>query len=227
MIRTLKVLGLAMLAIGALSAVSAAGAQAETLFHCTVEPCISTGTSEAGTKDKFEASGFSVECHGSFASTSIHTTETTILVDPTYTECESSLGAATVDTTGCYYTFRSHTTPSGHLPVDVTCEGTNTIKVTAPGCTLSFGSQTTNGGAKATNIGSGSTADITLDTTTIATFSKSGSFCFVISGDTGTYTSTSTVQGWGDNAGAGQGCTGLPAQHFSCTEGAQAGISWG
>lgn len=227
MIRTLKLLGLVAVVIGAFSAISASGASAETLFHCEVEPCISTGTTEPGTKEKFAASGFTVECHGEFASTSLHKTETTILVDPRYSNCESSLGAATVDTAGCYYVFTSHTNATGHLSVSVACtNSTESIKVTAPGCTLSFGPQATKGGVKATNLGSGPTRDITLDTTSEATFSKSGSFCFAISGDTGLYSGTSTVTGYTDNASLGQGCTGLPDQSFSCTEGVQAGIWW-
>lgn len=178
-----------------------------------------TGNSEAGTKDRFEAPGLTVDCVGHFAGTAATTSEASIKLHPTYSECESSLGAATVDTSGCDYVVEATTNWTGHLPVKLECSGTNLIKVTMSGCTLSFASQTTAGGVKATNLGSGGTREITADlTVATATFSKSGSLCFAISGDTGSYTAITVFKGYRDEGG--------PTGEDKYTEGAQKGIWW-
>lgn len=195
MTHKLKALGLALVAVFAVSAMVAAGASAAT-FHSEASSTTVSGTNAGEGNHVFTASGFSVECEtASFSGTQSGTESTTLTLHPEYSKCNSSLGSATVDTAGCDYVFNATTNGTGHLPSDISCTGSSVIKVTAPGCTLSFGTQNTTGGVKATNLGSGSTRDDTVDATVTATFSKSGSFCFAISGDTGKYTGNTTVTG--------------------------------
>lgn len=209
MTHKLKAMGLALVAVFALSAMVAASASASA-FHSEASSTIITGSGE-GTHT-FTASGFSVECTtATFKGTSSGTETSSLEMHPEYSGCESSLGAAPVDTAGCNYVFNATTNGTGHLPSNISCTGTSTIKVTAPGCTLSFGTQNTTGGVKATNLGTGSSRDTTVDATVTASFTKSGSFCFVISGNTGTYTGNTTVVGYANNGGA---------------EGAQVGTWW-
>lgn len=219
MTRTLKALGLTLMAVCALGAITAAGASAAT-FNSGAEKTIVTGSSESN--HVFTASGFSVECTtAEFKGTQVGTAVSTLTVHPTYTGCTSSLGNAPVDTTGCDYVFNATTNGTGHLPAAISCTASSVIKVTAPGCTLSFGTQNPTGGVVATNLGSGSTADVTVDATVTATFSKSGFGCFVISGTTGSYSGPTTLKGYVD-----EGTSGNIDEGATYTEGAQTGISW-
>jgi hypothetical protein len=226
MTRNLKALGLALMAVLALGAIAAGSASAAgERFHSEEKTTILTGTSEAS--HVFAASGFSVTCtEAHFRGTTIGdsgtTTSTTLSVHPIYTGCTSSLGAAPVDTNGCNYTFDSETNASKHLPISIFCTPSNVIKVTAPGCTLSFGSQNIVNGASVANLGAGTTRDVTVTATATATFSKSGFGCFVIGGTTGTYTGPTTVKGFKDNGTTGDLHTDSAIYH----EGAQIGITW-
>lgn len=226
MMRDLKALGLALMAVLALGAFAAGSASAAgERFHSESETTILTGTDEAD--HVFSASGFSVTCtDATFRGTSKGeggtTTTKTLSVHPTYTGCTSSLGAAPVDTNGCNYVFGSEPNAGGHLPIQISCTSTNTIKVTAPGCTLSFGNQTVANGATVTNTGAGTTRDVTVTATATATFSKSGFGCFVIGGNTGTYNGPTVVSGFKDNGTSGD----LHTDSATYTEGAQVGITW-
>jgi len=226
MTRNLKALGLALMAVLALGAIAAGSASAAgERFHSEEKTTIVTGTSEAS--HVFAASGFSVTCtEAHFRGTSVGeaggTTNKFLSLHPIYTGCTSSLGAAPVDTNGCNYEFNAETNASGHLPIKIVCTGANTIKVTAPGCTLSFGNQTVVNGASVTNTGAGTTRDTTVKATATATFSKSGFGCFVIGGTTGTYTGPTVVKGFKDNGTTGDLHTDSAIYH----EGAQVGITW-
>ena len=221
MTRKFKILGLALTAVVAATVLSATNASAAgESFHSESEKTILTGTSESN--QAVTASGFSVECTDAvYVGTLVGRSTKTTTLHPAYTGCTSSLGNAPIDTTGCNYVFGSETTGTGHLPASIDCTAGSAIKVTAPGCTLSFGTQTGGGGVVVTNMGSGTTADVTYHTTFSGTFSKSGFGCFVISGTTATYTGPITLKGFLDN-----GTTGNIDEGATYTEGAQVGITW-
>lgn len=227
MIRNFKALGLALVAILAMGAVIASSASAAgERFHSEKETTILTGENEGIHKFGLPNGSFSVECaKAEFKGTSKGeggtTTNKTLTLHPTYSECNSSLGEASVDTSGCNYVFKSETAATGHLPVEIECTTGSTIKVTAPGCTLSFGTQVNGGGLKTENKGSGTTRDSTTISTTTATFTKSGFGCFVISGTEGTYEGATTLKGFLDN-----GVTGNIDEGATYSEGAQVGIWW-
>jgi hypothetical protein len=230
MIRNLKALGLALVALVALSAVVAGSASAAgERFHSEVEPTIITGTST--NTHVFAASGATVECTGAtFSGTSTLKTETTQTVHPTYSGCTFFGEPASVDTTGCNYVFESETV-AGKMPAEIECTAGYAIKVTSPGCTLTFGPQKNTGGLVVTNEGAGTTRDTKTISETGATFSKSGPLCFAISGTTGTYKGTTTVKGFKDNGVTGpidetEGVA--PGKDVTAVynEGAQVGIWW-
>jgi hypothetical protein len=230
MIRNLKALGLALVALVALSALVASSASAAgERFHSEVEPTILTGTNT--NTHVFAAGSAHVECtEATFRGTATLKTEATQTVHPTYNGCTFLGEPATVDTTGCNYVFSSETV-AGVLPVEIECTSGYAIKVTSPGCTLTFGAQKNTGGVTVTNEGSGTTRDSKVVSSTGATFTKSGSLCFLVSGTTGTYTGTTTVKGFKD-----EGVTGpidetegaAPGKDVTTVykEGAQVGVWW-
>lgn len=218
-----KAFGLALVAVVAFNAIAATGASAAE-FHSEANATIITGDDD-NTVYKFStAGGLALECMDTtFTGTMTGTTTTTITLRQTTSGCGFLEEPATIDTTGCTYVVTSHTTPSGHLPTSLSCTGSSTVKITTSACTLSFGNQTGVGGVKITNLGSGSTADMTAHTTITTTFTKSGPLCFLISGNTGTLTGASTLKGFAEGAITGD----LHANNYSVHEGAHVGISWG
>jgi hypothetical protein len=231
MIRNLKVLGLAIMALAALSGLVASGASAAgERFHSEAEPAIITGTS-TNTHVFEPENGANAECtSATFRGTAKLKTEATQTVHPTYSGCTFLGEPATVDTTGCNYIAGSETV-GGRLPTGIECTEGYTIKITTPGCTLTFGGQQFTGGMTVTNEGSGSTRDSKVVLAMSAVFSKSGSLCFLVAGTVATFTGTATVKGFKD-----EGVTGpidetegaAPGKDVTAVykEGAQVGIWW-
>jgi hypothetical protein len=140
MIRNLKALGLALVAILALGALSASAAMAETGFHSDEAHTILKG-SQIGT-DTFTVNAGTVKCgQATYEGTTDEKTETTVTVTPNYSECVAfGFVNTTIDVNGCTYEFSSH-----NNNVVIGC-GANPITVTAFNCWVTVGSQTTNGG---------------------------------------------------------------------------------
>jgi hypothetical protein len=128
---------------------------------------------------------------------------------PTYGGCEASpFGSATVTTTGCNYNLHSAGT------VDIVCSGTNKIKIEAPGCTITVGSQSGLNSVSYANSGSPSTVTVTSNVEGIS-YTSSGSLCSFFgvpsSGSLSDYTGGVNVKGYVDTNG---------------TKGAQTAIKW-
>ena len=220
MIRKFKALGLALVAVFAMSALAATGASAAS-FNSEANTTIVTGDDDNSTHT-FAAGGVAVECtESTFTGTQSGTASATLSVRPIYNGCTFLGEPATVHTTGCTYEFSAVTNATGHLPAKIECTGSNMIKVTTSACSLTFNTTDTDRGVTATNLGSGKTADVTIHATADAEFTKSGPLCFLVVGNKGTYTGTSTLKGYTDTAIHGD----LHGS-FTVTEGAQVGISW-
>jgi hypothetical protein len=214
MIRSLKALGFALVAVFAMGAVAANGASAHE-FTSSSATTFLTGTSESGTLDKFTVSAIfgtlTIECHGSFTGTQSGTVADEVTVTPAYSSCLFNGEAASVDVNGCDYKFDSDTDVNGHAVAKVACPGsgtTQTIAVTNNTCDMYFGTQTTTEGVTYTGLehpaGSGKTA-VTVKATVKATISekKVTSTCFSTA-NTGTYESTAIVTGYSDAAHTNQ-----------------------
>jgi hypothetical protein len=245
MTRKLKGLGVALIALCALGALTAVSASAAgELFRAEKETAIITGTN-VGNHVFSTPGGLKVTCEeGTFRGTSKAdvaggTTTKTMTLHPTYNKCSDNIfGAASpVDTTGCNYVFTSETkaTANGekHIPASIECTEGYKIAVTAAGCTLTFGAQNTLDGVALKNEGAGTTRDI-LATATVAgvTYSKDEKgFCGLISGTVGTYNGVVTLKGFEDKGVSGPidevtgAAPGTDATTIY-TEGAQIGIFW-
>lgn len=137
MIRNVKVLGLAVVAVLAMSAMVASAAQAAS-FVASSYPATFTGSNTKGT-EKFHTEAGNVECDSHFEGTESEASSTAT-AHPKYTECEAFLGlSATVTTTGCNYLF--HLTSTTAATTDVTCSS-GSILVVAGTCKAEIKPQT-------------------------------------------------------------------------------------
>ena len=232
MIRIVKALGPALVAVLAMGALVAANASAAS-FHSEVERTILTGENESGTQDVIKAGSFEVTCNKStYSGTSVgggasgNFVSSSITLHPTYSGCSDNVfgGTDTISTTGCSYIFEAETNATKHLPTSIECTTGFAIKIIASGCTLSFGTQLTSGGEGVKNEGVGSSRDITLTTTFKFKFTKSGFSCGLISATEAEYTGKTTLKGYIDNGVTGE--IDEAASTAVYTEGAQVGIWW-
>jgi hypothetical protein len=159
MIRNLKTLGLALVAVFAFCAVNAAGAMAQTAGHLTTplkQTFTLTGTEVAGNNNAFTgAFGVTVRCPGStyaghtYNNTPhafIHHGDTKVTITPKYINCVDQDGdPRTVDMNGCDFALEDATTTAANtyaVKADVECTGSNKIKVTGGACAIEVGTQT-------------------------------------------------------------------------------------
>jgi len=153
MIRNLKALGLAFVAVLAMSAVVSSAAQATPEYTCSTYPCTATGSNTAG-NETFTTPGGTVQCDSHFVvekyrgtNEDIAAATSTVTVTPTYTNCVAfGFLNATVNMNGCDYEF--HATEKlgeGHYihHVAIHCTPTgNKIKITAATCEVEVPAQT-------------------------------------------------------------------------------------
>jgi hypothetical protein len=157
MIRNLKTLGLAVMAMFALTAVAASAAQAVE-FHSEIENTTLTASTEAGSNSVFDAAGASISCaSATFTGTQAAKTSATVTVTPAYTSC-TFLGVLNVpvEMHGCQYRFHA----GGE--VDVVGAPCNGITFEAVGCKVEVKEQTGLKEATYTNLGSGTTREVTV-----------------------------------------------------------------
>jgi hypothetical protein len=166
MIRNLKVLGLALGAVFAFSAMAASSASAIDTF--TVEGGGSVAVSGLSHNNKFEITGpgTNVKCTTSTFSGTATNGASSLTITPTYTgkveetphgvPCTSSIGTATIDMNSCDYDLTGTTTGSDtgtDAIVSITCPANTEIVITnSTGLNLKIPAQTpTSGGVTYTN----------------------------------------------------------------------------
>ncbi len=234
MIRNLKALGLALVAVFAIGAITASAALAvEDHFTTSQTSALMTGTS---TNNKFEITGGpSFECTTSqFTATGVNNS-TEVTVDPSYTgrigetphgtKCTGSpIGNVTIDMNSCDYDLTGKTTGSDGGLTDATISVTCTtagdhIVITGPlGCKIKVPAQTpTSGGVTYTNLPKhpGGSAIEVIATATGITYTSENCVGVASEGNDSDYTGTVVVTGYEDTEG-------LPTP---ITEGAQIGVS--
>jgi len=151
MIRNLKAMGLALVAVLALGAVVASSASAST-FEAESYPVTLTG-SQIGT-DVFTTNAGTVSCTNATYHGSSSAASSTVEVAPTYSGCTAFGFINTpIDVNGCKYLFHSGAKNSADNyagTVDIVCPKVETeggtihntsIVVTGAGCTVTIGSQ--------------------------------------------------------------------------------------
>jgi hypothetical protein len=230
MTRTLKALGLALLAVCAFGAVAASSASATTTdkFTCikngvNIANCDITGTGSATFGAKVAGVALSVTCsHETYSGTATNNA-TEVTVKPTYEGCTALGGPAPIDTNGCAYVLKgtttSHnkTTTGTETDAGATLECPNPdvgIKITAPGCTIEVETTHTNPTVEVNHLlhgaiyddeGSGNTTDVKVTVTVdqIA-YTAHGIGCAAAflptTGTDGFLTGTATAKGYVDNS---------------------------
>jgi hypothetical protein len=159
MTRQLRVLGLALLAVLATSAVIASAAQAVPQFTASSYPATATGSNTKGS-ESFTTEAGTVQCDSHFQG-SLSAASSTFTVTPTYTNCEAfGFLDATVNMEGCSYIFHATekvTTDHYRSHVTVECPSGKSIKITAGTCKAEVKAQgnlttltTTNSGGSVT-----------------------------------------------------------------------------
>jgi hypothetical protein len=174
MIRSFKALGLALIALAAMTALSASAAQAGTL---TVEPGPTvTLTGEQTEKHKFELTDHLIEgkpaatecgkAHFKHVGAGVGNGAETVTVHPEYTECKAFGLNATVNTTGCDYLLHlgAVTGTGWHVTTDVVCAAGSLIKITTATCEVTVGAQTGLATSQVTNGTTVSPMDLILHT---------------------------------------------------------------
>lgn len=146
MIRNLKALGaavLAVLAMGALASVAQAeGEGTEAEFTAAEYPVTFSGSNSAGT-EVFSTEAGDVECASSFSGSASEASQV-VEAHPEYSECEAfGFVDATVETNECNYRFELATeTETGYdASVDVVCPEGQTIEIDAFTCSAEVPSQ--------------------------------------------------------------------------------------
>jgi hypothetical protein len=163
--RNIKILGLALVAMFAMSAMVAATASADD-FNAESYTATLAGTKDG--EDLFTTTAGTVKCTTPTYAATITAKTKTISATPSYTGCTGFGFPAEVITTGCTYVFTVNGGTSTEGKVDVEC-GSNEITVVAKSgatvkCTVHVKTQTDlTGTVKYTNVGVGTTREVTLE----------------------------------------------------------------
>jgi len=196
MSRKLKALGLALIAVFAMAAISAATASAEELFHSSEAHSIIRGTQVA--EDTFTVNAGTVKCKkATYNGTSSATTVKEQRVKPTYSECTAfGFVNTTIDVpSSCEYLFTQPVAKVGKVDI-VGC--LEPITVTGFNCWVTVGNQNNLGSITYTTGESLKAHDllihVSLTGITYTQHSKSFPGCTAGTFTNGTYTGTSTVE---------------------------------
>jgi hypothetical protein len=223
MTRNLKALGLALVAVFAMSAVAASSAPA---LHFTGGTGITKVDGAQVGLNVFTANGSPIECEeATFSGTVVATTTTEQTITPTYNKCRfaSKTVNTTVDMNGCAFILTIPNAANVNNPVHVECPtGTGTIThngvantkviiVTIPGlCEFTIPEQTpTTGGVKYEAGTSGGKKDVTVNASITGIHYTTHGNCQILSGKAtdftwsdGTYNGKITFTGTNGAGGA-------------------------
>jgi hypothetical protein len=211
MIRNLKVPGLALVALLAMSALaSTASAQ----FESEAESTNLTVSTNAMQKYAPAEGGVAVECTTIKVTGTLTGKANTLLrVTPTYSNCETFLGASTaVNTNGCEYWLHSSKGSTNAVTAEIVCPGTDVIgpalvetasakfiEITVGSiCKYTIRSQfVSTSAASFKNIGTMTTGEVIVEPNVkgIKSTLVTNDFFCPGGGSTGTYTGNSTITG--------------------------------
>jgi hypothetical protein len=173
MIRNLKTLGLALVAVLAMSVVVASAASASS-YTGSAYPTTGTGSNTSG-KETFTTPGGTVQCDSHFEGT-LSAASSTLTVTPKYTNCVAfGFLNATVEFKGCDYLFHAGASQGGGVyknSVDIVCPaGSGPVTIKAGTCVVDVPAQTGLSNVKTTNSGTSVTvqpevSNITMNVTT-------------------------------------------------------------
>jgi len=166
--RNIKVLGLALTAVLAMSAFAAATASANE-FNSESYPTTGTGTKDGEFLDVLTLTAGTVKCTTPTYKATLSAKSTSVSVAPSYAGCTGFGFPGEVVTTGCVYVFNIGAGATTEGDVDLECTGANEITIISKSgatvkCTVHVKSQTDIGGTvKYINISAGATREITVE----------------------------------------------------------------
>jgi hypothetical protein len=206
MIRSLKVMGLALVAVLALTAVAASAASAAE-FHSEASSTFIHG--EQSVENVFTVNSRTVTCkEATFTGTQTGTATTTLTIHPTYGNCTAFGLPAKVSTAGCNYQFNQ---PTGSGPfsgtVNIVCETGSKIEINVNEgtCNITVAAQGPLSSLTYTNEGSGSSRAVSVGAN-VSGISSTVSGGILACGTNGTrsatYTGTVLTKGF-TNSGMG------------------------
>jgi len=144
MIRNLKSLGLALVAVLAMSAMVASAAQAVPQYTGSAYPTTGTGSNTSGS-ETFTTEGGTVQCDSHFVGT-LSAANSTLTVTPSYSNCTAfGFINADVHENGCTYVFHASSklgTDHYSSTVDVVCPAGAQMVITAATCEVAVPAQT-------------------------------------------------------------------------------------
>ncbi len=212
MTRNLKVLGLAITAALAMSAVWAAGSAqaADPELHCTSTTNTCTVTAPEKNAHTFTFEGVNMRCRSRLTATLNNKTVSSVSgVSAAYNECRWIL-SPTINMEGCTYAFNmvaASIPPTANF--SIVCPAGKSININNPflPCTITIGAQNSlahivfsNSGTEPTHVNANITVSGLRYTTLQNTCpGRSGTF------NTGTYNGESTLEGYNDNAPSTEG----------------------
>jgi hypothetical protein len=217
MMRNLKVLGLALVAVFAMSAVAASMASADTLKSEPSQTVTLKGSQEEN--DVFGITAGNTSCKQVTYTATTPTPTSSVAATPAYPEkttggeqnCTSLGFPAKIELNGCSYKFAIGAATTGTL--DVVCPVGKEITVVASSggvtkCIIHVPAQTALGTITYTNVGAGTTREVTVSAkiTTLKYSHTAGEGlgkCTAGTGTTGTYTGKAVITAAEDNATAG------------------------
>jgi hypothetical protein len=198
--RNLKSLGLTLLAILAIGAITSASASAN-FFHSPVEPTTLTVGKNETQKFLYETGGKIVECLTMGGAGVLgETTDQEFTFAPNYSKCEVNgipFSQAQVSINGCEYFFTIDSFVNGG-PTHLSCFGTNQVTITVKVfgvslCTLHIGSQTPASKSHYANVGDG--VEVQPTQTGIKGARQGSTECGSASSISGTYTGKAQIIG--------------------------------
>ena len=159
MIRNLKSLGLALMAVAAFGVVGVSAASAAE-FHSEGATTTLTGTQTS--QHVFTTTAGTVKCNtATFSGTQSGATTQFVTVTPFYSGCIAfGFINVPIHVNACTYTFDANN--SGQ--VEIKCPAGKAIEMTAPGCTTTIGAQKGLKSRTYTNEGAGTTRELTVHT---------------------------------------------------------------
>ena len=171
MIRKFKTLGLALVAVLAMSAVVASAASAQ--FTADKYPTTGTATSALG-NDDYKTEAGSIECASHYEGT-LNAASSTTTLKPVLTGCKAfGFAEATINMNGCHYVLHRTSATTSHLTT--TCPAGQVIRTTAGNCEVTYAAQSPTGSITTTNAGNNIT--LKANVTGIAyTVTKDGFLC--------------------------------------------------
>jgi hypothetical protein len=198
--RNLKALGTALVAVFAMSAMTASAASAEPLFHSEIEDTFLTGSQGPIVANIFTTDLGQLKCEFvKFKGTWGQTTNTTLTLKPVYENCTMAEENAVVTENGCAFLFHlGNNTETLAASMDIECPDGQRIEIHIPECTTTLPPQAGLQQSKFTNEGEGTTRAIVADLELGEIhYVEHGPACpnQTVTTENGTYTGRITVKG--------------------------------